>query len=108
MVEVLRHHPLTEQLEAAHFAFHKAATMVTTPYLPDRATQAAGRPQNLVADIGARPIFLPELDILPRRYHCLPLPVSLQPSARRLCTNACWLQVYRYDAPPFSVNVVQQ
>jgi hypothetical protein len=49
MVEVTRHHPFTEQLEATHFGFNQAAPMIAGSLFPYFRAKAArmcesGRP----------------------------------------------------------------
>lgn len=68
-VEIPRHDPLTQQLEAAHLGFHQAAAMVAAPFLPDCSAQPAGGTQNLVPDMRPQSIFLPWLGVLPGGNH---------------------------------------
>jgi hypothetical protein len=53
-IEVTRHDAFAEQLEAAHFGFNKAASMIASPLLPDFPTKPAGSVQDGVTGLQRR------------------------------------------------------
>jgi hypothetical protein len=70
-VEVTRHHPFTEQLEATHFGFDEATSMIASPLLPYCPAKPARGVQDGVAGRGAGTSILPRLGIFARRDDCL-------------------------------------